>query len=335
MVDEIYLSIIIISRDIERFIGGCIEAVISASQHIENKEIILIDSQSKDRTTEIASRYPIQIFKIKDGVPLSASAGRYIGSIVAKGNFIHFQDGDSIMNTGWFKYAMPFLESNPDIAGVVGLITQEPYDNFMIKNWIMENREQKIGKINSFEEAILIRRAVLEKVGSFNPWLKAKEEGELSARILNAGYTIQRLNCKMSHHIGGRDFNRLKLFKQRIINMYELGRIFRLHLGEKGVRDAYIKENKLSFYLIASYAFFFTFLLLSYALNNQRLLYLSSSLFFLVYMWYLMIHRAYIDSLVTLASMTVRIPLFMAGFLKKPKNVLDYQFNLREMDSKR
>lgn len=41
---KIHLSVVIISKNEERFIGKCIESVMAATNSIENKEITLVDS---------------------------------------------------------------------------------------------------------------------------------------------------------------------------------------------------------------------------------------------------------------------------------------------------
>lgn len=108
--DKLFLSIVIISRNEERFIRRSIESVLEASEYIENKEIILVDSASIDGTLEIAQRYPIKIIRIDNSAPLSPAAGRHIGFLYSKGEYIHFQDGDSILDKEWFKNSIPFLE---------------------------------------------------------------------------------------------------------------------------------------------------------------------------------------------------------------------------------
>jgi hypothetical protein len=49
------------------------------------------------------------------------------------------------------------------------------------------------------------KRKVLLEAGTFNPYLRSNEEGELSYRILAKGYKLLRLPQHMSHHMGCRE----------------------------------------------------------------------------------------------------------------------------------
>lgn len=324
MNNKILLSVVIISRNIERYIGRCIESVLDATSHLKNIEIILVDSASTDNTLNIARKYPIKILKIENSAPLSPAAGRYIGSLYTKGKYVHFQDGDSLIYKGWFKNALPFLESHDEIAGVVGIITQEEYNNRVAKRWIQVNKKQKTGPVNDYESFILVRKEVLEKVGSFNPWLKFKEEGEFASRLLDAGFEIQRLPYKVSHHLGYEKENFFTEMKRKISSTYALGRIFRHYIRNKRIRDTYLRGTWRLILLATCYSLFLLSLPFSRISGSTQPIYASLSLLFLAYLLITAKKRAFTSSISTIFSITLRWPFLIFGFIKGLKMPYEY-----------
>ncbi len=325
--DKTLLSIVIISRNEEKFIGGCIESVLEASKDIENKEIVLVDSASTDGTLEIARRYPIKIIQINNSAPLSAAGGRYIGFLHSRGEYIHFQDGDSILYKEWFKNSLPFLERNPDVAGVVGFITQEGYDNFTVKNWIKVSKEERAGEIQWYYADILIKRDVLEKVGSFNPWLRMSEEGELSYRILNAGFRLYRLPYKMCHHLDGENENFYTMIREKIISAIAVGQILRYSLKEKRIVVWHVRDFKFIFLMAFASLPMSLSLGLFYVSGDFRILHLALTSILAVYIWILIEKRDISSALYHIVNVTFRWPFVVWGFLKYPKKPSQYLDN--------
>ena len=326
--DKILLSIVIISKNEERFIGKCIESVLEATKHIENKEIVLVDSASTDGTLEIAKRYPIKIIRIDSSASLSAAAGRYVGFLHTRGEYIHFQDGDSILYKEWFKNSLSFLEENPDIAGVVGFITQAEYDNLIVKNWIKVSKEERPGDIQYYYADILIKRDVLEKIGPFNPWLRMSEEGELSYRILNAGFKLYRLPYKMCHHLDGENENFYTMIRGKIISAFALGQILRYSLKDIRILAWHIRDSK----FIVSTAFVSLlmpiFLIRFYVSGDFRFFYLALTSLLAIYIWIFVEKRDIPGALSHIVNVTFRWPFLIQGFLKRPKKPAEYSPNV-------
>ena len=78
------ISIIIRTKNEERWIGHCLKSVFS--QEIDNFEVIIVDNNSSDNTLAIAKRYPVKTVvnidkfapgkAINDGI--RASSGKFI-----------------------------------------------------------------------------------------------------------------------------------------------------------------------------------------------------------------------------------------------------------------
>jgi rhamnosyltransferase len=78
------ISIIIRTKNEERWIGHCLKSIFS--QEIDNFEVIIVDNESSDNTLAIVSRYPIKhVVKIDEFFPgkaindgIKASSGKFI-----------------------------------------------------------------------------------------------------------------------------------------------------------------------------------------------------------------------------------------------------------------
>jgi glycosyltransferase involved in cell wall biosynthesis len=249
------VSIIIIARNEEKNIARCIESVLRASEFINDREVILVDSASTDKTVKIAKGYPIKILQITSH--LSPSAGRYAGFLHAKGRYIQFQDGDTELDKDWFKKALPVLKSDAEIAGITGIITQEEYDTRTAREWIRYSfPNQKIGEIEYYEGDILLKREVLEEVGPFNPFLKAIEEGELCDRLRYHGYKIVRIPQHMSHHYGYEEEKFIDYLKKKAAYTVAQGQVLRASMKNRKIFWRRLQDYK----FIVLFSFWITLL---------------------------------------------------------------------------
>lgn len=196
------ISFIIVSKNEEKRIQTCIESVIECSREYKNSEIILVDSASTDKTVDISKYYPIKIIQLKPNWPLSPAAGKYIGFLHSKGNYLIFIDGDMLLEAGWLKEALPYLKKD-GIAGISGNIINVFEDGCLS----LADRRMNItfkflsfGEVNVLVGPAMFKRNILEAVGCYHPFLKAGEEAELSYRIIVKGYKLLRLKIPMVIH---------------------------------------------------------------------------------------------------------------------------------------
>ena len=109
------VSIIVIGRNEAQRIERCLRSVFAALPSGNDCEVIYVDSASEDDSVAIASRFPIRILQLRKSWKLSPSAGRYIGYQHARGKYLLFVDGDSLLFKRWLTKACEFLDSNPDL----------------------------------------------------------------------------------------------------------------------------------------------------------------------------------------------------------------------------
>lgn len=208
---------------------------------------MLVDSASTDQTTEIATRYPISILKLSTDQRLTAAAGRYVGYHQTTGDLVLFLDGDMELYEAWLEQALQIMYSNPVVAVVTGKVIDMP---ILARAPIEKYREpfptNLAGAFSVLQAggAAIYRRSVMEKVGTFNPYLYSDEEPELCLRIRYAGYRILRLPQPIAFHysspveafstlLGRRSRNLWLGFGQNIRYLFG-GPLFWQYLRERG-----------------------------------------------------------------------------------------------------
>lgn len=196
------LSVVLISKNQEWNISRLIESVLRETALVQSREIVLVDSASTDRTAEIASNYPISVLKLSPDQRLTAAAGRYIGYHHTTGDLVLFLDGDMALCQGWLRPAVDILFTKKDVAVVCGWVIDRPLTQ---QSEVMENPEPDadsagVSDVQHGGGAAMYRRSVLERVGTFNPYLFSDEEPELCLRIRNAGYRVVRLPRAIVFH---------------------------------------------------------------------------------------------------------------------------------------
>jgi len=225
------VSIVIIARNEEAWIESCLQSVVDASRGLD-AEVILVDSASEDRTIAIAEKFEIRTLRTPRDVCQSAALSRIIGALHCSGRYIQFIDGDMTMDSAWIGEALSYLDTaGPSVAAVAGEIrqnpTSNPYREYRRRNLARMTRTREPKAMKSLYGAFMIRADVLREVGSFDPHLKANEEGELSDRILAAGYRIRLLpHLSCFHHVtGGEGF--IPTLRRELGNYVMAGQLLR------------------------------------------------------------------------------------------------------------
>lgn len=199
----IKLSVVLISKNQEWNIARLVESVLRETNRFPAKEIVLVDSASTDRTTDIASRYPIMVIKLYPEQRLTAAAGRYVGYKRTTGDLVLFLDGDMELCKGWLDQAISVMDSQPDVAVICGKVIDLPMSLLMpaMEDVEASGSDAAAVDVRQAGGASMYRRSVLEQVGPFNPYLYADEEPELCLRIRHAGFRVLRLPRPIALHL--------------------------------------------------------------------------------------------------------------------------------------
>ena len=195
------ISVIMICRNQSWNIARLIESVLQETASFPNTQITLLDSLSTDSTLEIARRYPIDILRFLPNARLTTNIGRYVGYTVSRGEFLLFLDGDMQLSRGWVQQALAVFSAQPQVAVITGATIDVPVnsDTVVEDESLLPTDPAQI-PLPFIGGAGMYRRAVLEKIGPFNPWLISDGEPELCIRIRQKGYQVMMLDRPMVYH---------------------------------------------------------------------------------------------------------------------------------------
>ncbi|USK78798.1 glycosyltransferase family 2 protein [Peribacillus frigoritolerans] len=276
--NDIIISIVVICKNEEGKILKCLNSIFHCLEISDFKfEVILVDSNSTDRTIEKAinqySHNPfLHIYQITEADLFSASLGRYVGLHKSKGKYILFLDGDMELEDQFLPQAILKLENSPEsCVGIIG-----------IRNDILtkENNQMKISNVYNttiekraahFGGALLIERKILDEVGGHNPNLISNEEPELYLRLIERNYYIKEIPIEMINHYDKKiDINdKIKaLFSKRSLG---IGQCIKASLLRKSFSPLF-QHNQIKQFIIPilfDIVSVFTFIL--YLVNGQVL----------------------------------------------------------------
>lgn len=107
------VSIIVPVYNEEEYIEAALQSILN--QDAPGVEVIVVNSQSTDRTVELASKYPVAILQ----APRGKLKARAVGIENASGEIIVACDGDSIYPPGWLDKLIRHFD-NPEVVAVSG-----------------------------------------------------------------------------------------------------------------------------------------------------------------------------------------------------------------------
>ncbi len=238
------LAVVLISKNQSWNIGRLIKSVIQETRDLTRKEILLVDSASTDDTIRIASEYPIKIIRFHSDQHLTSAAGRYIGIENTESEYVLFLDGDMEIYPGWLNSALEVLHQNPKIAAITG----ERID--LLKRAEMKDKpplvtyDEDYGiEVKKSGGAAMYRRDLMNKVGSFNPFLYSDEEPDLCLRLRHSGYKILKLHHPISYHFSDTAVSLKTKYGRWKRNLYlGAGQNLRYHWGDE-IFWKYLKER--------------------------------------------------------------------------------------------
>lgn len=241
------IAAVVIGRNEEPYIGRCLASVVRAMAPFPGAEIVFVDSRSTDRTRTIACTFPVRVVTLSTTFPLSPALGRVVGQRLTASQYVLFVDGDTEIDATWVQEGLAFMGTHADVGGVSGKLPEVYY----------EDGREVGGHPDCFATAstpeavedpggnALYRRSSLEAAGSFNPFLTAYEESELTARLRIAGFRVVRLPIPLgTHHTAPRGTLRelRRRYKDNLIKGY--GQALRVSLGSPVLRTHLRRQQR-------------------------------------------------------------------------------------------
>ena len=130
----------------------------------------------------------------------TAALGRNTGWRKARGEFVLFLDGDTVLNRSFLLSALTAIQDHPSVAAVWGhrreiACADSVYNRILDLDWMYAT-----GFTEFCGGDVLMRRAGLIEVDGFDATLIAGEEPELCRRLRARGYRILHIDVPMTGH---------------------------------------------------------------------------------------------------------------------------------------
>ena len=170
-------------------------------QTYTNKEIIVVDNGSTDRSASIARKYEDEFFRVIQEQKKGASAARNAGIQIAKGHYIQFLDADDLLSPDKIASQVRILENNPRKIAVCSTVhfnsgqdhhmfTPSDYEEkflidadpvtFSINLWGGGGTTGSMVQPNAW----LVPAPIIKLAGGWNETLSLDDDGEYFCRVL-------------------------------------------------------------------------------------------------------------------------------------------------------
>ena len=220
-----FISVIVPVYNEEKNIRSLIERLLDLNFPRNKYEVIVVDNNSKDNTSEIVKEFQVIYLCEKKQ---SSYAARNKGIKESKGDILAFIDGDCIPDKDWLKNAIThFINEDVDIiAGniILSINYSIPLKLMDIYQLIAMGERQR----NSEKEGkcaggnLIVKKETFEKIGYFDERLISGGDGEWTKRATQYGFKIRYYeDVKIYHPPEGF----LSLFKRSIRIGYGIAQI--------------------------------------------------------------------------------------------------------------
>jgi len=176
------LSIITPTLNEENFLSRLLESI--ERQDFPEREIIIADAGSKDKTVAIAESYKVTV--VPGGLP---AKGRNEGARFSKGEMFLFLDADVVLPDDFLNRVLKeFKERNLDVASFCldsqsGKKSEKFLYNFFY-NWPIIIFEKIL---SHGSQAVLVKKEFFEKIKGFDESIKFAEDHNFVRRIKKIG----------------------------------------------------------------------------------------------------------------------------------------------------
>lgn len=192
------ISVVIIGRNEGMRLVRCIESVWRSQRETYRLEVIYVDSASRDTSVARAAALDARVIQTRPPRP-SAALARNAGWSAARGEFVLFLDGDTVLHEDFLTHAMAAMAESR--VGVVWGHRREldPAQSLYVRvldlDWIYAPGESDFCGGDA-----LVRRRALELSRGFDETLIAGEEPELCHRLRANGEVIRHIDAPMTGH---------------------------------------------------------------------------------------------------------------------------------------
>ncbi len=179
------ISVVITTRNEEPHLAQLLESLRVQEPPFE---IVLVDSESRDRTAEIAKSFAARrpdLLRVIER-PGSRGIGRNIGVHAARGESIAFIDGDCYADPQWLRTLRRDLRETPVVAGRTVPVGKPKYGQLERVELFQKEYDVTYPSCN-----LAYSRALFLRLGGFDPRFVTAEDIDLNLRAVENGASIR------------------------------------------------------------------------------------------------------------------------------------------------
>lgn len=213
------ISAVVLTKNSSRTIRDCMEGLAHAKPR--PLDLIIVDGGSTDDTLEIVKKYS-DIFRIRILYDRGMGYGfaRDLGWRASSGSYIAMIDSDVVIAPDFLGRAVDLMERDRGLGAVGGKLRPElsrdedgVVARFQARNLsiILHQRDRPYpATVPGIHTACTVfRRSALEEVGGFSHrFVLAKEDSDVSLRLIARGYRLSLIDSFCRHLETGRRFRR-------------------------------------------------------------------------------------------------------------------------------
>jgi glycosyltransferase involved in cell wall biosynthesis len=200
------VSILIPLYNSEKYIAKTIESAVN--QTWKDKEIIIVDDGSTDRSLSIAKSYESENIKVFTQVNRGVCASRNYALTKATGEYIQYLDHDDMIDPDKIEKQMEYISSHQlcetdivygahvnfldDIINISSY--NDSHQNKSYDNPLELFNDMLIARSIILPGSYLMHRSLIESIGGWNETLRNNEDGEFYARIMTKATSVHYID---------------------------------------------------------------------------------------------------------------------------------------------
>jgi glycosyltransferase involved in cell wall biosynthesis len=178
------ISIVITTRNEELHLPQLLDSFLVQEPPFE---IVLVDSESRDRTVEIAHKFAAlhpDLLRVLER-PGSRGVGRNVGVRSARGTYVAFIDGDCFADPEWLRTLRRDLTESSVVAGRTVPVGKPKYGQLERVELFQKGKDVTYPSCN-----LTYSRELFLRLGGFDPRFVTAEDIDLNLRAVEEGVTI-------------------------------------------------------------------------------------------------------------------------------------------------
>jgi glycosyltransferase involved in cell wall biosynthesis len=201
-----YISIVVPAHNEENFIAQCLNSLKNQNYPNDYFEIIVVNNNSTDKTSEIADNFDVKIIKKTEG---PVGAVRNSGAYLAQGEYLAFIDADCIAPPNWLAQGVRALSTKNTVYG--GGTDLKTHAHWIEKAWLLKN---KLPPRELLGCCIFIKKTDFLDVGGFDEKITSGEDTKLSISLRHHNYDVRMTDTLNVIHLGNPDTLRKFIARQ-------------------------------------------------------------------------------------------------------------------------